>query len=471
MNMSGFDEKQTAIRDKISSELNTLPPIFSEYISYLKDAQKTLTTMLSYLSTLTACLRTIRQDYYISNNEFYKEISATDIEYYFAAKGDLGTKALQSHWSVLNSFFKFLVEKGYLTTNPMGNIRRPIDSNQKRKLNNLTKDEYDRLLLTVKQNPTKFTAFRDEVIIKLAVSTGLEASELVNLNYDNIDFANGTIRSTTKSGERIIPVGSAILSLLNRWIQFRESYFKGSDTPALFVSTLKHRLSVDAAGGMLQKYCEQAHVPKISFKDLKATMVYLLARENVSMDAIMQFLNISDYMVVVQAYDAAMKEKEVDILSTINELIDAPIISKQASDNTEQQHKFSVQVIPPKYSTYQRGEQGFTVYVNMSNLTDEPLKIRLKSCSVYTNGMLRTSDYTYSGYQFDEDFILPKSVRTFGKIWITDSLYRKQLLSGEYLLICLVESETNTEHHIKFVLNGSGEDSYWVQDSWYSVDK
>ena len=79
MNMSGFDEKQTAIRDKISSELNTLPPIFSEYISYLKDAQKTLTTMLSYLSTLTACLRTIRQDYYISNNEFYKEISAADI--------------------------------------------------------------------------------------------------------------------------------------------------------------------------------------------------------------------------------------------------------------------------------------------------------------------------------------------------------------------------------------------------------
>ena len=76
-----------------------------------------------------------------------------------------------------------------------------------------------------------------------------------------------------------------------------EVYFKGNDTPALFISSKKSRLSVDAVGEMLRKYCEQANVPQITFKDLKSTMVYLLARQNVSMDAIMRFLNVTDYSI------------------------------------------------------------------------------------------------------------------------------------------------------------------------------
>ena len=211
----------------------------------------------------------------------------------------------------------------------MQSIRRPIDRNTNRKLNYLTQDEFNRLLSTIKHDPTKFTAFRDEIIVKLAVSTGLDITELVNLNFDHIDFLNGTIRVISKKGERLIPVGDSILSLLKRWNQFREVYFKGSDTPALFISSKKSRLSVDAVGEMLRNYCEQANVPQITFKDLKSTMVYLLARENVSMEAIMNFMGVSDYLMIVQAYDAAIKEHDVNIHNALNHLFDAPVSHTQ----------------------------------------------------------------------------------------------------------------------------------------------
>lgn len=470
-NLSGYEEKQLEIREKIENELKSLPPIFSEYTKFLSDQNRAVTTVYRYLTTLTACFRTIYQDYYLSNDAFYKDISSSDIEYYFDAKANLSTKALQLHWSIFNSFFAFLVEKDYLSTNPMQSIRRPVDRNTNRKLSYLTREEFNRLLSTIKHNPTKFTAFRDEIIVKLAVSTGLDITDMVNLNFDHIDFLNGTILVISKKGERLIPVGDSLLSLLKRWNQFREQYFKGCDTPALFISSMKHRLSVDAVGEMLRKYCEQANVPQITFKDLKSTMVYLLAKENVSMESIMDFLGVSDYLMVVQAYDAAMKEHDVNIHNALNCLFDAPVSQKQGvGDGIVVQHNFSVEVKSPEYSTYTKGGAGFTIYVNITNLTNTPIKLKLKSCAIYTNGMLRTSDYGYTGYQFDEEYVLPQTTRTFGKIWITDGFPQKKLRSGEYLLLCLVEVDSDIEHHIKYVFNEGRPSNNWVEENWYEID-
>ena len=470
-NLSGYEEKQIEVRGKIDNELKTLPSIFSEYVDYLVDQNRAISTVHRYLTTLTGCLRTIYQDFYLSDDSFYKNLSTADVAYYFDAKSNLSTKALQVHWSVLNSFFAFLVEKEYLPTNPMQGIKRPIDRNTNRKLNYLSQDEFSRLLSTVRRNPTKFTAFRDEIIIKLAVSTGLDITDMVNLNFDHIDFLNSTIRVVSKKGERLIPVGDSILSLLKRWNQFREVYFKGNDTPALFISSKKSRLSVDAVGEMLRKYCEQANVPQITFKDLKSTMVYLLARQNVSMDAIMKFLDVSDYLMVVQAYDAAMKEHDVNIHDVLNSLFDAPLSQKQGNDGAVDQHNFSVEVRPPEYSTYTKGGAGFTVYANITNLIDAPIKLKLKSCTIYTNGMLRTCDYIYTGYEFDEEFIFPKTARTFGRIWITDDLPRKQLRHGEYMLLRLIDMDSNVEHHIKYVFTESQLGNAWMEESWYEVNQ
>lgn len=470
-NLSGYDEKKILVREKINTELKALPYIFTRYTTFLSDNRKADTTVYSYLSTLTSCFRTIYQDYYLSDESFYKKISSSDIEYYFDAKSNLGTKALQRHWSVLNSFFTFLVNENDISSNPMQTVRRPIDSNTNRKLNYLNRNELDRLLTTIKHNPTKFTSFRDEIIIKLAISTGLDIADMVNLNFDHIDFVNGTIHVISKKGDRLIPVGSSILTLLRKWSQFRSQYFKGSDTPALFISSLKHRLSVDAVGYMLRKYCEQANVPIITFKDLKSTMVYLLARENVSMESIMDFLGVSDYLIVVQAYDAAMKEYNTNILNAIDCLFATPVSKEQnLNGESEIQHNFSVEIKPPEYAQYTKGGEGFTIYGNITNLLEQPLKFKLKSCAIFINGMLRTSDYAYTGYQFDEEYIFPKTTRTFGKIWITDNFAEKQLHANDYLLLCLVEIDSHIEHHIKYVFKKSQLGDYWSEESWYEID-
>jgi hypothetical protein len=287
------------------------------------------------------------------------------------------------------------------------------------------------------------------------------------LNINHIDFENGMIRVINKQGTRSIPIGSTMLALLEEWGQFRNVCFTGGDTPALFVSSQKKRLSVDAANEMLTKYCEQANVPRITFKNLKSTMIYLLAKENVSMEAIMDFLDTSDYMNVVQAFDIAMKERNVNLYDTLNQLFAEPVINNVAIQSIR---AFDLEIKLPEYSTYRGGEKGFTLYVNVLNRLNYPLKLKLMLCAIYMNGMLRNSDYIYTGYQFDEELILPKTSKTIGRIWITDSSDNKQIYNGDYLLITLFDTKNNIEYHIKYKFDETPMGNCWTEENWYEVD-
>ena len=182
----------------------------------------------------------------------------------------------------------------------------------------------------------------------------------------------------------------------------------------------------------------------------------------------MTFLDTSDYLTIVQAYDAAIKEYEVDLSESLSDLFDAPFSLQ--SDITPS-HIFSLEIKPPEYAKYTMGGAGFTIYGNITNLTKKPIELYLKFCSLHIDGMLRTSDYDYSGYVFDSEFIPPNTTRTFGKIWITDKYDTKQLQENDYLLLCVVEVESNVEHHLKFIFTQTSTGSYWIEESRYCVKR
>lgn len=335
--ISGYDEKNQVVKKKLDLQLKVLPSVFSDYCKFLGEHNKTDATKSSYITTLAACFRTILGEYYFSDEYFYSALTEGNFKDYFN-NSDFGIKTLQGHWSVLNSFLGYLQESGHIEKNPLLSIPRPCNNNTLRQMNYLSRRDLDKLLSVIKRNPTKFTAFRDEVIIKLAIVSGLSVGDLLNLNFDDIDYANGTISVVNKQGERTITIGMSMMDLLKKWSDFRNVYFEGSDTFALFVSTRKQRMSEDRVNEMLSKYCEQAEIARRSFKDLKSTMIYLLAKEDVSMEDIMNRIGVSDYLNVVQAYDAAMKEKNINIDHAIDRLFgEAPVKRQEQHENRYQQ--------------------------------------------------------------------------------------------------------------------------------------
>ena len=84
---------------------------------------------------------------------------------------------------------------------------------------------------------------RDRAILELLYSSGLRLAELVDLNVDDVDVADATVRVTGKGNkDRIVPVGRQALKALRQWAVTRGD-LAAADENAMFVSNRGTRIS------------------------------------------------------------------------------------------------------------------------------------------------------------------------------------------------------------------------------------
>jgi integrase/recombinase XerC len=80
-------------------------------------------------------------------------------------------------------------------------------------------------LVDVKEND--LLSLRDHAILELFYSSGLRLAELVSLNFNTLDLANGTITVTGKGNKtRIVPVGSHAIHAIQTWLTARSRHCK-----------------------------------------------------------------------------------------------------------------------------------------------------------------------------------------------------------------------------------------------------
>jgi integrase/recombinase XerC/integrase/recombinase XerD len=95
--------------------------------------------------------------------------------------------------STLSSFYRFLYTQGAVATNPLTGIDRPRIKQQEVKY--LKHNQVLRLLDSIED-------LRDKLIVRTIYATGVRVSELCNMNVEDIDFDEHTIRIRGK-GDKI----------------------------------------------------------------------------------------------------------------------------------------------------------------------------------------------------------------------------------------------------------------------------
>ena len=113
--------------------------------------------------------------------------------------------------ATLRSFYKFLVKRGQIDSNPVEVIRTP---KQEKKLPRFL--EYEEVKKLLDTPPlTHWLGARDRAILETLYSTGIRVSELVALNMDDIDFLGEVVHIRGKGKkERITPIGSSALQVI-----------------------------------------------------------------------------------------------------------------------------------------------------------------------------------------------------------------------------------------------------------------
>jgi integrase/recombinase XerC len=112
--------------------------------------------------------------------------------------------------STLSSFYRFLYTQGVVTANPLTGIDRPRIKQQEVKY--LKHNQVLRLIDSI-EDP------RDKLIVRTIYATGVRVSELCNMNIEDIDFDEHTIRITGKGDKiRIVFVDDDTLADILRFI-------------------------------------------------------------------------------------------------------------------------------------------------------------------------------------------------------------------------------------------------------------
>lgn len=161
-------------------------------------------------------------------DQSFSALNQKDIELYlkYLNSNNLVSKSIARHISCLRSFYKFLNRNNYLKNNPMDGIDSPKTV---KKLPNLLSIEEINLLLDIKLiTPNDY---RNKAILELLYATGIRISELVNLEFTNLDKGNELLRVMGKGRkERIIPIGEFAMEAINNYLDNYRNCFVKKDT-------------------------------------------------------------------------------------------------------------------------------------------------------------------------------------------------------------------------------------------------
>jgi integrase/recombinase XerC len=155
---------------------------------------------------------------------------------------------------VLRSFFKYLLRKRKISSNPASFLSSP--KRKKRLPTFLTISQMEDLLKLPPQE--SFGGLRDLAILELFYSTGMRLFELANLDLSSVDFTGEVARVLGKGKkERIIPVGRNALKILKSYQELRKNEFRNDSEingEAIFLNRSGNRLSARSIGRIVKKY-------------------------------------------------------------------------------------------------------------------------------------------------------------------------------------------------------------------------
>jgi integrase/recombinase XerC len=194
--------------------------------------------------------------------------------------------------------------------NPMTKTKRPKIRTE-HKVTYLTQEEIQEVFDNIKENAGAKLINRDLALISLFISTGLRNSALTQINIEDVDFSNNTIKVVEKGNKvRAVQFGTNMRGLLLSWLKDRELYFSDSETNALFVSQLKERISVHTIGQLVEKYTKTIKGKHITPHKLRATACTLMSAQGVPIQVIKEMVGHENIQTTTRYVGVLEKEKE-----------------------------------------------------------------------------------------------------------------------------------------------------------------
>lgn len=247
-------------------------------------------------NTLQSYRRDINQyeNYLSKENINYLKVSEDEITDYFKGLKKEGkkTSTISRNLATIRSFYQFLIRTKKVKVDPTKNIQSP--KIEKRVPSVLSSEEVELLLEQPKDVDLKGT--RDKAMLEFAYATGMKVTEIIDLNIEDVDFDNSTVKCEAGKKSRIIPLGSLAEKALKEYVQdARPILIKDENNKSLFVNMNGSRLTRQGFWKIVKYYKEKAHIDKdITPHVLRHSFATHLLQNGADLKSIQAMLGHSD---------------------------------------------------------------------------------------------------------------------------------------------------------------------------------
>lgn len=224
------------------------------------------------------------------NDEIEKDIlklTSKDIENFISGL-ELESSSISNYLSAYKTFYNYYIKIGQININPIDKVDTPKLS--KHLPTYLTVEEVDKLLdIEIKD---AFSA-RNKSLLELLYATGLRISELINLEFKNIDLNDCIVRIMGKgSKERIVPINDLAIKYLKIYVKdYRHKLVKTEQNNYVYLNNHGKKMTRQGVFKMIKKRTLETGIKKdVSPHTLRHSIATHMLENGADLRIIQEFL-------------------------------------------------------------------------------------------------------------------------------------------------------------------------------------
>lgn len=229
----GKEKSSYIIEDGNSKEL-------SEFQDYLLNVRRySSNTVSSYSFDICDFTKFIR-----GLGKIFKDIKVDDVKSWILdlTERQIGKRSIKRKMSSLKSFYAWMYLQKKVDSVPFEYVHSPKATHA---LPDFFSEKEIDSLLTANEKRTDKLKDRDQALLMLMFASGLRASEVVNLTFNQVDFDNRIMKVSGKGNkDRLVPfTNSAKEAMLNYINGLRKDLLK-EDTKYIFLNSKGNKMTV-----------------------------------------------------------------------------------------------------------------------------------------------------------------------------------------------------------------------------------
>ena len=318
--------------------LKTLPPFAKDYFRAVEPTTSAR-TRISYAYDIRVFFHFLMENNPVYKNYTIEQFEVHDLErlepvdieeyqeYLKVYKNDEEKcitnteKGLERKMSALRSFYGYYFKRQIISKNPTLLVEMP--KLHEKAIIRLDTDEIAMLLDYVDHGGDNLTGQRkayfektknrDLAILTLLLGTGIRVSECVGLDLQDIDFKNNGITVTRKGGNQmVVYFGEEVENALKTYLYTtrKQTIPLSGHENALFLSTQRKRMGVQAVENMVKKYAREVTPnKKITPHKLRSTYGTALYKETGDIYLVADVLGHKDVNTTKKHYAAIDEDR------------------------------------------------------------------------------------------------------------------------------------------------------------------